>query len=113
VLGDTEDTDGNFRRAWRSVSCAACRRVRQRHQHRLRFGDFRRGAFYCPADHRVYIDLAFFRQLETEFAAQGDFAKAYVIAHEVGHHVQTITGISKRFAPRSSSLPKPMRTRCG
>jgi predicted metalloprotease len=54
------------------------------------------GPFYCPADNMIYIDLAFFEQLETEFAAQGDVAKAYVIAHEVGHHVQTVTGIDDK-----------------
>lgn len=65
------------------------------------------GPFYCPApgDNKVYIDLSFYDQLSTRFGAPGDFAQAYVIAHEVGHHIQSVVGISDQVRQAQSSDP--------
>lgn len=62
------------------------------------------GPFYCPGDRKLYIDLSFYDELRQEFQAPGDFAMAYVIAHEVGHHVQTLLGTSDKLAKYRQSL---------
>ncbi|MEE4211105.1 MAG: neutral zinc metallopeptidase [Parvularcula sp.] len=60
------------------------------------------GPFYCPADREIYLDTNFFDELSRRFGAPGDFAQAYVIAHEVGHHIQTVTGISQQVSQAQS-----------
>ena len=62
------------------------------------------GPFYCPGDYKLYIDLSFYEELQQRFKAPGDFAMAYVIAHEVGHHVQTLLGIMEKVTSLRSKL---------
>jgi predicted metalloprotease len=64
------------------------------------------GPFYCPGDNKLYIDLSFYEDMKTQLGAPGDFAQAYVIAHEVGHHVQNLIGISKKVREAESGLSK-------
>jgi len=64
------------------------------------------GPFYCPGDHKLYIDLSFYQELQDKFQAPGDFAMAYVVAHEVGHHVQTLLGINEQVNSLRSKLSK-------
>lgn len=66
--------------------------------------DSRTGPFYCPVDSKVYIDLSFYDELHRKFGAPGDFAQAYVLAHEVGHHVQNLTGVLPEFNRRRQSM---------
>jgi predicted metalloprotease len=110
VLADTEDV-------WESVFKAAGRTY---HKPKLAVfegatrtgcgvGQTAMGPFYCPLDRTVYIDLAFYEQLKRRFHAPGDFAQAYVIAHEVGHHVQTELGIADKVQSMKERSGDPAR----
>ncbi len=97
VLADTEDTwTQEFSRIGRQYQEPELIIFRGRYPTACGMGDARMGPFYCPADRKVYIDLGFYDELEGQFDAPGDFAQAYVIAHEIGHHVQNLLGISNK-----------------
>ena len=106
VLADTEDTWNElFReRFGRDYPAPELVLFSDAVQSACGFAQAAMGPFYCPRDRRVYIDLAFYRELRDRFQAPGDFAQAYVIAHEVGHHVQTVTGTAEQVtAARAQS----------
>ena len=95
VLGDTEDTWNEiFKKNGRDYPEPQLVLFSGAVQSGCGLAQSAMGPFYCPRDQRVYIDLDFYRQLRDKFGADGDFAQAYVIAHEVGHHVQTVLGVS-------------------
>lgn len=101
VLADTEDIwNQEFQRIGRQYEEPQLVIFKDRYPTGCGLGDARMGPFYCPADRKIYIDLSFYDQLEQQFDAPGDFAQAYVIAHEVGHHVQTLLGISQQVHER-------------
>ena len=95
VLAETEDTwNALFQRSGQSYQEPTLVLFTGEVRSACGFASAAVGPFYCPADSQVYVDLAFFDQLARRFGAPGDFAQAYVIAHEVGHHVQNVLGIS-------------------
>jgi predicted metalloprotease len=97
ILGDTEDTwQQVFQQTGHQYKAPTLILFSGRVQSACGSASSASGPFYCPADQRVYLDMEFFREMSQRFKAAGDFAQAYVIAHEVGHHVQTLLGVSAK-----------------
>ncbi len=105
VLGDTEDT-------WKAIFQRMNRQYREPTlvlfsggvRSACGMGQSAMGPFYCPGDQKLYIDLSFYRDLRDRLGAPGDFAQAYVIAHEVGHHVQNLLGIAEKVHTQRQRL---------
>jgi predicted metalloprotease len=99
VLADTEDVwDAQFRRMGKEYRKPTLVLFSGKYTSACGFADVAMGPFYCPEDEKVYIDLSFYDELARRFHAPGDFAQAYVIAHEVGHHVQKLLGIEEQVS---------------
>jgi hypothetical protein len=106
VLADTEDVwhqlfEARLNRGYREPTLVL---FSGSEQSACGFASAASGPFYCPPDERVYLDLQFFQELATRFGAAGDFAAAYVVAHEVGHHVQNQLGVLEQVHERRSRL---------
>jgi predicted metalloprotease len=107
VLADTEDVwNRSFQDAGRRYEAPKLVMFRGMTPTACGTGESRMGPFYCPLDQKVYIDLAFFDELSRRFKAPGQFAQAYVVAHEVGHHVQTLLGVSAKVREAQQRDPR-------
>lgn len=107
VLADTEETWHElFRQRGSSYQEPVLVLFRGAVNSACGLGQAAMGPFYCPADHKLYIDLSFYSDLKHRFKAPGDFAQAYVIAHEVGHHVQTLLGITQQVEQARRGLSR-------
>lgn len=107
VLDDTQDTWGQiFTRMGERYQPAQLVLFRDAVQSACGFADAATGPFYCPGDQKVYIDLAFYDDLDRRFGAPGDFAQAYVLAHEIGHHIQNVLGIERQVRAAQQQRPR-------
>ena len=107
VLADTEDVwTGIFKQTGREYRDPHLVLFSDQVQSACGMAGSASGPFYCPGDQKVYIDLAFYRELKERLGAPGDFAQAYVIAHEVGHHVQRLLGISDKVHSAESRMSR-------
>ena len=105
ILADTEDTWSSiFQQSGRAYQAPHLVLFRDSVDSACGMAQSAMGPFYCPRDQKVYIDLGFYDQLKNRFKAPGDFAQAYVIAHEVGHHIQTLLGISEKVHAARQNL---------
>lgn len=93
VLGSTEDTWNRLKPGYREPTLVL---FRGHVDSACGYATAASGPFYCPGDHKAYLDLAFFDELSRRFGAPGDFAAAYVVAHEIGHHLQSLDGTSRK-----------------
>jgi predicted metalloprotease len=107
VLADTEDVwNEQFRRMGKTYREPKLVLFRQRVESACGLASAAVGPFYCPGDQKVYLDLSFFDELKRRFKAPGEFAQAYVIAHEIGHHVQNLLGTSARVDEQRGRVSK-------